>query len=117
MGGCTMKRIPWDLQEAAVLLQGLLDVQDGKISRTDAIAHISTVLRNRAARQHHDIDEKFRNENGISMQMAHLEYGLTEGKSGWKPTCRWQDKILDIYHNEPDTYKRLLHEARKQQEN
>ena len=103
-GGCTMKRIPWDLQEAmACRMEKYRVLTRLHISRQCCVIvppdSITISMRN--------------NENGISMQMAHLEYGLTEGKSGWKPTCRWQDKILDIYHNEPDTYKRLLHEARK----
>lgn len=112
-GNSAMKRIPWDMQEAAVLLQGLLDIEAGKISRTDAVAQISSALRDRAIRRHQTIDEKFRNEDGIDMQMAHLEYGPTEGRSGWAPTYRWQDEILDIYHNEPETYRKLLQEAKQ----
>ncbi len=108
-----MKRILWDMEEAAVLLDGLLQVRFGKISRTDAIASVSEELRARAARRHYDIDEKFRNENGISLQMAHLEYGLTDGETGWEPAYRWQEQILDIYYNEPEIYKKLLNRARK----
>ncbi|WP_337952405.1 hypothetical protein, partial [Mitsuokella jalaludinii] len=91
----------------------VVDVQFGKISRTDAIASVSEELRARAARRHYDIDEKFRNENGISLQMAHLEYGLTDGETGWEPAYRWQEQILDIYYNEPEIYKKLLNRARK----
>lgn len=101
------------MEEAAVLLDGLLRVQTGKISRTDAIESVSEELRDRAARRHLDVDEKFRNENGISLQMAHLEYGLTDGETGWEPAYQWQEKILDIYYNEPETYKKLLDKARK----
>lgn len=108
-----MKRILWDMEEAAVLLDGLLQVQAGKISRSDAIASVSEELRARAGRRHLDVDKKFRNKNGISLQMAHLEFGLTDGEAGWEPAYQWQAKILDIYYNEPETYKKLLDRARK----
>lgn len=108
-----MKKIPWDTEEAAVLLDGLLRVRAGKISRPDAIASVSEELRVRAGRRHLDVDKKFRNENGISLQMAHLEYGLTDGETGWEPAYQWQEEILDIYYNEPETYKKLLDRARK----
>lgn len=107
-----MKRIFWDMEEAAVLLQGLLDVREGKVSRKNAIARVSKELRTRAIRRHGDIDEKFRNENGIDIQMAHLEYALTDGEAGWKPAYQWQYKILDIFHNEPETFSKLLAAAR-----
>ena len=108
-----MKRILWDMEEAAVILQGLLDVRAGTISRTDAIAYVSEELRARAVRRQYDIGEKFRNKNGISWQMAHLEFGLTDGEKGIGPVHKWQEKILDIYYTEPETYKKLLNRARK----
>lgn len=108
-----MKRIFWDMEEAAVLLDGLLRVRAGQISRTDAIACISDELRARAIRRHYNIDEIFHNKNGISWQMAHLEFGLTDGETGIGPVHKWQEKILDIYYNEPETYKKLLDKARK----
>ncbi|MFV0636141.1 hypothetical protein [Mitsuokella sp. WILCCON 0060] len=103
-----MNRIPWDMQEAAVLLDGLIKVREGKIKRADAITDISKQLRNRAKKKYGTIDDKFRNENGITLQMARLEYGFTNGQSGMGPTSKWQNAIIKVFKDDNKAYKKLL---------
>lgn len=68
------KRIPWNEHEQAVLLQALVDVCNHKIERKQAVSKVSKKLRNYAIARKIAIDDKFRNENGISLQMSCLEY-------------------------------------------
>ena len=109
-------RIPWDLHEAVILLQGLLDVRANKVLRTDAVANISSIVRFMATQNGHAVDEKFRNTSGISLQMSHLEYALTNGETGLGPVYKWQYSIIEIFRNDPDRYMKLLEEVKAMSE-
>ena len=60
-------RIPWDKYEAAILLDTCLRVDQGVFDCSSAITLVSNILRNRAIHRGLEIDNIFRNENGISM--------------------------------------------------
>lgn len=102
------RRIEWDEHEQAVLLCALINVLEHKIERKQAIAEVSQQLRKRAFLHGITIDDKFRNENGISLQMAKLEYSFTNGKSGFHVDNGWYFSIVDTYRNDCKKYKKLL---------
>ena len=77
-------RIPWDDCEAAYLLYELIRVLNNEISRKEAIQLVSNTLRKRALKRGVEIDEVFRNINGITLQMSVMEYIYTDGKHGLK---------------------------------
>lgn len=74
--------IPWNEYEQAILLQVLIDVLEDKTERKQVISEVSGKLRKLAVDRGLIIDEKFRNKNGIRLQMSCLEYAYTDGKSG-----------------------------------
>lgn len=104
--------IAWDEHEQAVLLQALIDVLNDKTERKEAISEVSKRLRKEAESRGIKIDEKFRNENGISLQMNCLEYAYTGGKSGLHVTRGWYFDIVSKYQNDQDAFAELLKEAR-----
>ena len=57
-------RIPWDIEEAVLMLDMLLKSLDGKLTRKEAIRQVSEKLRRRAVNRGIEIDDIFRNENG-----------------------------------------------------
>ncbi len=71
---------------------------------------VSGKLRKLAEAQGLTIDEKFRNENGISLQMSKLEYVFTQNKSSLKVETGWYFDIVGAYRKEPDRYRQLLQE-------
>ena len=101
-------RIPWNEHEEAVLLCNLIRVLEHKIERKAAVSEVSKQLRNLAERQDIAIDDKFRNENGIALQMSKLEYVFTSGKSGLRVDSGWYFSIVEIYKNNKEKYKKLL---------
>lgn len=105
-------RIVWNEHEQAVLLQALIDVLNHKIERKQAISEVSKRLRKEAKSRGIEIDEKFRNENGISLQMNCLEYAYTGGKSGLHVIRGWYFDIVSKYQNDQDAFAELLKEAR-----
>lgn len=66
-----------DTKEAVLMLDMLLNSLDGKLTRKEAIHQISVKLRKRAVNKGIEIDDIFRNENGITFQMSSLEFGYT----------------------------------------
>ena len=65
-------RILWDKYEAALLLFYCIKVENKELSKTEAVSTISQILRKRAIRNGLVIDDVFRNENGIGMQLSSI---------------------------------------------
>lgn len=105
-------RIPWDIREAAILLQALISVLNNKERRKRAIAEVSQTLRKLAIKQGVSVDDKFRNENGIALQMSKLEYAFTDGKLGLRVQTGWYFDIVRLYREERGKYYDLLREVK-----
>ena len=105
-------RIVWSEHEQAVLLQALIDVLNHKIERKQAISEVSKRLRKEAELRGLEINVKFRNDNGISLQMNCLEYAYTDGKSGLHVARGWYFDIVNTYRNDQEEFYKLLREAR-----
>ena len=106
-------RILWNKFEAAILLDKLIDVLEGKISRKFAVEYVSKTLRKYAIKRGLVIDDKYRNSNGINLQMCVIEYIYTDGKSGINEKTKLFQEIVDLYKNDRGNYEEILNEAKK----
>ena len=102
-------RVPWDKYEAALLLNYCIRIEKGEISKAEAISTVSQMLRNRAIRKGYEIDDVFRNENGISMQISSMrncylgkEQGLTISKLFYE--------TVRLRNNDPEAFNQILQE-------
>ena len=59
-------RIPWDKQETALLIDAYLRLKNKELSQQEAVKEVSTLLRRRAILSGMEIDDVFRNTNGIT---------------------------------------------------
>lgn len=107
-------RILWDIYEAVILLDALINVLNGKIPRKKAIEVVSEELRQRAIQNGMKIDDVFRNTNGITLQMSVMEYAFTDGKHGLKNhgTPEIFQQAIDLYRNDRKEYEKILKEAK-----
>ena len=108
------QRVPWDMSEAVIMLNALIAAREGRMSRKDAIVAVSSKLRSRAKRNGIEVDDIFRNVNGITLQMSTMEYILTDGEKGMKKSSMpklFQDAVA-MYQNDRATYEKMLREAR-----
>ena len=101
-------RIPWNEYEEAILLCTLINVLEHKIERMHAVAMVSEQLRKLATLQGISIDEKFRNKNGIFLQMSKLEYAFTNGRSGLHVDSGWYFTIVDVYRNDIERFRKMI---------
>ena len=97
--------------EAAILLDGYLEVLAGKISRKDAVRRVSHDLRQMAVRQGISIDGTYRNENGIHFQMKSME-SAWQGHTVSKPATRLFSEVADLYKNDRHEFETILSEAK-----
>ena len=101
----------WSKYEAAILLDGYLEVLNGKLSRKDAVVRVSRDLRQMAVRQGIAIDDVYRNENGIHFQMKSME-SAWQGHTVSKPATRLFSEVADLYKNDRHEFETILSEAK-----
>ena len=101
----------WDKYEAAILLEGLLTSMKGELTRSDAIKAVSRDLRAMALHRGMEVDEVYRNTNGISFQMKSMESAYL-GRTVFKPATKLFADVAGLYHESYDEYQKLLKEAR-----
>ena len=104
-------RIPWDIEEAVLMLDMLLKSLDGKLTRKEAIRQVSEKLRRRAVNRGITIDDIFRNENGITFQMSALEVAYTGRKTKLKQPTKLFVETVNLYRNHRELYEEILKEA------
>lgn len=101
----------WNKLEAVILLDNYLKYVSGSLSRKEAIELTSVELRKLAQNQHIEIDDIFRNVNGITFQMCSIESAY-RGYTVVKPASKLFIKITNLYKNDIVQYNVLLKEAR-----
>ena len=106
-------RVVWNKFEAALLVDAYIRVSKGEIVRNDAVSQLSRRLRNRMIINGIEINDKYRNENGIQLQMATMEYIMTNGKKGMSSSNKLFDKVVDMYVGQHEEFLQLLDEALK----
>ena len=110
-------RVLWDEKETAVLVDYYMRFVRSEISRSQAVQGASAELRDLAVRNGIPIDEKFRNESGIAMQMVKIEDYYTGQKRRLRKGPQVFYDVVDMYTNDYKTFKNLLKEAREAKEN
>lgn len=104
----------WNKIEAAILLEAVLNVENGIETRKNAIVRVSGTLRSIAKAQGVEIDEKYRNVNGITFQFQSMEYSAL-GRVGSinKTGSKLFDEIVALKKEDPAEYDALLEQANK----
>jgi len=102
----------WDIDEAVLLLElyGKLKVAD-KGTREHLILNFSNLLIKRAIDMGIEVDNKFRNVNGIKMQLQNFTYVITDGKTGLLSASNLFKTVYNIYTNDRVRYNKMLLKA------
>ena len=104
-------RVVWNKFEAALLVDAYIRVSTGEVVRNDAVSQLSKRLRNRMIVNGIDINERYRNENGVNLQMAAVEYIMTGGDKGIASPNKLFSDVVDMYFGQHEEYLQLLDEA------
>jgi len=108
-----MLRILWNQCETALLIDTWLAIEREQVSRKERVSKLSRALRERAVSNGITIDETYRNENGISMQLNNIDRlmrGVPEAK-------RHNTKIFidmaEMYFSDRSQFDAILQEAKE----
>lgn len=106
------RQVAFTKHEAALLLDAYLKVLSGELSRMDSVKECSRMLRAIAVNSGVEIDDIYRNVNGISFQMASMESAY-QGHTIMKPATRLFAEMVLLYRNGAACYQKLLKEAKE----
>lgn len=105
-------RIPWDKYETALLFDFYTRIESGSNMRSVA-TQLSETLRIKAEKQGLEIDEKFRNVNGMLMKLENVRYLITDGTSGLSSVSQGIKDMYKLKNQHPDEYEEIRREAWK----
>lgn len=112
----TNRQPPWNIHEAVILLDAFFAITDGLVSRNDAVKKVSLDLRKMALSQGLEINQTFRNENGISLQIHNMKSVFYKQSQGVHASKLFAD-VVRIYRENRGEYQKLLKEAKIMIEN
>lgn len=104
-----MRQPNWDKYEAALLIEAYWRIKEDRSAKGAIVAELSSSLRKRAS---FEIDDTFRNENGINMRLGELDYLFSSGSIGLKNTSDLFREMVDVYLNNRPAYENILSEAK-----
>ena len=105
--------IAWNKYEAALLVDAYLRVARGEMPRKEAVKQLSDRLRYRMIVNGLEISDKYRNENGVQLQMSIIEYAITKGQRGLPTPSNLFKSIAEMSIQRRDEFAALLDEAIK----
>lgn len=110
--GKSNRQPQWDIYEAVILLEGYLAVLKEEQPRLRIIKRISVDLRQMAHYRDLEIDNIYRNENGISYQMKSMESAY-KGHTIFVPATKLFTETVTLYNADREKYNSILKEARE----
>ena len=105
------KQPKWDIYEAVILLDGYLEWLNTNQPKTKIIKRISADLRRMATNRGTEIDDIYRNENGISYQIQSIDSAY-KGKKVYVPATRLFKETVELYRTDAERYIEILEEAK-----
>lgn len=106
----------WNKYETLLLVEYSSKVLRHDINKSEAISELSYVLRKRAIQAGEEIDSSFRNENGISMQMAKMIPLLRHNKGSLSNPPQVFYDMVELYESCNKIYDILLRIAKGEEE-
>ena len=108
-----MSKISWDENETILLIDACERVNEYKESRRNVESELSNLLRKYAIDKGLEIDDIYRNTNGIHMQMLAMENVLYSKNDSFKKASKLFHKYADIYKSNRQLYDSLLIKAKR----
>ncbi len=90
-----IKRIPWDKYETALLFKSYENITCGENFKSEALK-LSNTLRQYALNRGIESNETYRNENGMNMHLAQVQYLFTEGKKGLPSSSKATREMYEL---------------------
>lgn len=106
-------RVMWNEYEAALIVEMFYRIKSGELRKNEGASIVSERLRIYGVMQGISIDDKYRNINGILMQLNAIEYADSGGENGLSSCSKLFRKMVDLYKNQENKFKDILQQANK----
>lgn len=109
-----MKRqLSWDKFEVALLIEAYIRIENGEANKIEALQEVSAALRAKAINEGLQIDNTFRNMNGMLWQIRFIDCAFKNtGYASHMPSKMFKN-IVELYQKDKKEYNKLLYEAKK----
>lgn len=102
-----MIKIKWDLVEAVVLLDLLLENGGYTSVEDERLLALSEMYKQKANQAGIVFDEKYRNLSGLRMQLACLQYIVSDGKEGMSNAGKVFHQAYELFQTDPQRFKKI----------
>lgn len=103
-------KIGWNKYEVALLIDLYNNVSSGELTQKDAVSMLSKQLRNRMVLCGIEVNERYRNESDVALQLSAIESYMTDEEVSEYSTSIFGE-ITEMYLKERDKFYALLSEA------
>ena len=100
----------WDKYEVALLIECYENIKNGEDQKS-ALMQLSKDLRNMAIFAGKNIDETYRNYNGMVWQYAYIKLAFNKGSYGTRRPTPLFVKMVDLYDSDRCEFDKILEEA------
>ena len=108
-----MKKQPtWDKYEVALLIEAYIMIKNGNTNKVEALQNLSDDLRKKAKNEGMEIDETFRNLNGMQWQIGFIDCAFKNSGYGTHMPSKLFQKMVDMYLSERTEFDKILSEAK-----
>ena len=104
-------RVTWNEYEAALIVEMFYKIKSGEVRKMEGASIVSERLRKYGIVQGINIDTKYRNINGILMQLNAIEYADSEGKKGLSSCSKLFMQMVALYKNQEEKFIDVLQKA------
>jgi hypothetical protein len=104
-------KVKWHLEEAVMLVElyGRVEKLNAIILKQE-IEKLSLILNKRAEILQIPTDDRFRNVNGIYMQLENIRYIQTNGREGLSAYSKVAQEAYQLNYEMPEVFNRIVQE-------
>lgn len=107
-----MKRQPtWDKFEVVLLIDSYIQIKEQKKNKNEVLKKLSCKLRKKAQKSGMNIDDTFRNLNGMQWQIKFIDCAFNNKNFGNHSPSKMFRKMVDMYQNDKEQFDSILAQA------
>ncbi len=103
----------WSREEIALLIEAYLEIKKSPKDKENILIALSSKLRNMAVNAGLDIDETYRNLNGMFWQYAFIEKAFQKSSFGTHKPPKLFCEMVDLYEDNIEEFEKYLNSAKE----
>lgn len=103
-------RVKWDQYETALLIETFWKIEDNHENKNELISDLSLRLRNMAIKKGLEIDDVYRNVNGITMQLSPIAHAFFPNRPTLTTSSMFE-KMVQLYKDDRKEFDNILSTA------